>query len=170
MKRGGSGRNQLAGSPELYTKHSSSPVLQFDAVQCCALPICWCVLPRVSILGRKWDIDPTPHTARSPSHFTHLIALCTAHCTLHTEHCTLSTEHDIHRTVVRYCVMHVAHSAVRHCIGLLLELGTLCVLDLNDQLDIVDVGFPALECGWNSLRCQLFLCCTLFLRKYNVSQ
>ena len=46
-------------------------------------PICWCGLPRVSILGRKWDIDPNTALCRTDGslnpHFTHLIAHCAAH-------------------------------------------------------------------------------------------
>ena len=142
------------------------------APQYCSLTQCSAVhSPSVDVFSPEspfWGGNEisTPHrTLPAPPHTLHTSLHCTlhtTHCTLHTEHCTLSTEHVIHRTVVRYCVMHVAHSAVRHCIGLLLELGTLYALDLNEQLDIVDVGFPALECGWNSLRCQLFFASLYF--------
>ena len=59
--------------------------VQFEAMQCSALPICWCVLPRASILGRKWDIDPTPHTARLP------LTLYTPHCTMYIVQCKMQT-------------------------------------------------------------------------------
>ena len=133
------------------------------APQYCSLTQCSAVhSPSVDVFSPEspfWGGNEisTPHrTLPAPPHTLHTSLRCalhTAHCTPHTAHCTLHTSY-----CRKYGLMHIAHSAVRHCIGLLLELGTLCVLDLNDQLDIVDVGFPALECGWNCLRCQLFIC------------
>ena len=97
------GRNQLAGSPELYTKHRSSSrsIAVWRSAVLCTPHLLMCSPPS---LHSGEEMRYRPHTAHCPLPLTLYTPHCAPHCTLHTAYCTLHTAH---------CTLHTAHCTLQ---------------------------------------------------------